>query len=63
MDSLFPDLAEQKVPSREMTSTQRGAIGFVQGAQEPGHLPETVGQAVHTGFWPDKPILPLTKLC
>lgn len=36
---------------------QQRPKGSAQGAQEPGHLPEDVGQTVLV-FWPDKPTPP-----
>ena len=43
---LFLDLAKEEAPPWELTSAITGPKGSTQGAQEPGHLPEAVGQAV-----------------
>lgn len=46
MGSLFPDLAKLELPSWESTSATTRTKGSAQGVQEPGHLPEAIGQVV-----------------
>lgn len=42
----FLDLVEQKAPLWKLPSTTTKTKSSVQGAQEPGHLPKAIGQAV-----------------